>query len=107
MAIPHLSYPLRFANDRIATNEQDTNDDVVSCVAVVLLHHPGDRELMPEFGVLDLTFMKQPLDLATIIAAVDKWEPRAAQNFAQIQSSVDPLIVTVIDNIASRETAGV
>lgn len=104
--IPQFVWPFRLENNDFATAEQDSTEDVVSCVAVVLLHHPGDRELLPKFGTTDLTFQTQPIDVGQIIAAVDTWEPRAAQVLSQMADSLDPLIVQVVDDITTRESIG-
>jgi hypothetical protein len=70
---------------------------------VVLLHHPGDRELLPEFGIVDPTFQRGPIDIESVVQAVQKWEPRAVQAMVQ-QPTLDPMIVQIIDNISMGET---
>lgn len=76
MAIPHLALPLRLdGSGRFATNEQDSTEDVASCVAVVIGTPEGSRVEVPDFGCPRTEFAGPSPD--DIVAAVDDWEPRA------------------------------
>lgn len=77
MGIPHLAVP--FALDgrgHARTVEQDTVAEVGQCVAVLLATRPGDRLIVPGFGIDDPTF-DTGVDVDLIVDAVGKWEPRA------------------------------
>lgn len=75
--VPQFAFPFRFNPDgSVAVNEQDSLADVKACVAVILSYHVGDRPELPEFGIPDPTF-SETVDLGPILAAVERWEPRA------------------------------
>lgn len=78
MAIPHLAVP--FALDgrgHARTVEQDTVTEVGQCVAVLLATRPGDRLVVPGYGIDDRTFdTADGIDDESIADAVAEWEPR-------------------------------
>lgn len=75
--IPHLDWPVRIAsNGHLASNEQDSLDDIASCVAISLLTPPGWRDDEPEFGSR-LDFPVLPISLSDLQSSVEHDEPRA------------------------------
>lgn len=73
--VPHLALPLRMDRHGFAQVEQDTVDDVVQCVGVIVRTPVGAREVLPEFGIPDMTF--DAATIADLEDAVGLWEPRA------------------------------
>lgn len=52
-----LSFPFRLASDSgIATVEQGSDPEIDEAIAVALLVEPGERTLVPTFGVADPAF---------------------------------------------------
>lgn len=52
-----LSFPMRIqANGRLATVEQNSDDHLAEELAIICLSRPGERELVPEFGIDDPAF---------------------------------------------------
>ena len=96
--IPHFSVPFRFAHGRASVNEQDSVDEIASCVFTVMACPKGFRSELPEFGIPDPVFKQQPLDLAELAAAVELWEPRAetlltdAKNADELIAQIDVLV---------------
>lgn len=79
--IPHLDWPVRVgANGHLASNEQDSIDDIASCVAVSLLTPPGYRIDEPEFGSRP-DFPLLPLDISGLASQLARDEPRAQLDF--------------------------
>lgn len=75
--IPHLDWPVRIlANGHLASNEQDSIDDIATCVAVSLLTPPGWRDDEPDFGSR-LDFPLLPVNLSDLQSSVARDEPRA------------------------------
>lgn len=101
---PHFDFPFRFdrTTGQFATVEQDTFADVFNCVHVTVRTHPGQRDLLPEFGVLDLTFMEQPVDTGEMQAEIARWEPRAQVVFTQAADELDMLIARVSAYVQGR-----
>lgn len=54
--IPHLAWPFRMANRRLAQVEQDSLEDVQQNVLSYLSTERGARPLSPDFGLDDPTF---------------------------------------------------
>lgn len=76
--IPHFSLPFRRdLNGRAVVVEQDSDEEIVDCVEVLLSTEKGSREEIPEYGIPDQVFRQNGADLAQIGASIDRWEPRA------------------------------
>lgn len=72
-----IAVPVRFENGRLATVEQDSPGHIAQCVETVLRYEPGDREAEPDFGRSDAAFRRGGPAADAIVAAVERWEPRA------------------------------
>jgi phage baseplate assembly protein W len=90
---PHFALPLRYVNGSAVVNQQDTMDDITSCVLAICLTTPGDRDEMPDFGIEDPTFGAQQIPLAAIVAQIENWEPRATILATQAPDRLDGAIV--------------
>lgn len=74
---PHFSFPFQFEEmSGAATVEQDSYEDVLSCVAAVVVCPIGACSVLPTFGIPDSKFSGS-LDGGDVSAAVQYWEPRA------------------------------
>lgn len=77
--IPRLAWPLALGvNGQFAVVEQDGSSDIRQCITAIFYHRIGDRSDVPEMGVPDFTHTEQPLELAGVLAVLDRHEPRAA-----------------------------
>lgn len=76
--IPHFSFPFSFKGLNVHAREveQDTVDDVASCVAAVLLTRVGQYSDSPEFGTNDPVFIEGGIDPDEMMRVVEFWEPR-------------------------------
>lgn len=76
---PHLAVPFRIVGGRAATVEDGTLDEVTQNVRVILGTRPGERLVVPEFGLGDPTFGQagRTPSTADLVEAVAVWEPRA------------------------------
>jgi hypothetical protein len=75
---PHFSFPFTIAAGKVSVSEQDSPDEIASCVAVALSYVQGDRALRPTFGrPQNVNFSKRPIDVEALQAAVKQNEPRA------------------------------
>lgn len=69
-----LSFPLRVTpNGQFATVEQDSEDQSAELLAALVLTRPGERDLVPGFGVPDPTFVG--IDEAAIEGAAAVFGP--------------------------------
>ena len=83
--IPHLKFPLQLNGSSFAVVDQDSADDIVQCVEVLVGTTRGQRMELPEYGVADPTFA-DVIDVQDVINAVAEWEPRAT---VEADSSID------------------
>lgn len=80
--VPHFVMPFRFrytGGTRVeaAVAEQDSLDDIFSCVEVVARYTKGERLAQLDFGISDQTFSETDIDLDQVMAEIMEWEPRA------------------------------
>lgn len=54
--VPHIAWPFRVGDHRLATVEQDSIEDVQQNVYSYLSTERGERSLAPDFGLEDPTF---------------------------------------------------
>lgn len=99
---PHFDVPMRIFNGRYAVVEQDSVDDVANCVEVLLATHFGQRPEAPDFGVPDLTFKNQPLNIETIRDMIADGEPRAAVILRERPDAYDYLIERITIEVGVR-----
>jgi phage baseplate assembly protein W len=76
--IPHFASPFRIVAGSVATVEQDSDEDILGCVQVILRTDAGFRDEVPEFGVEELAFNQSDSVESDVIDAVRDWEPRVA-----------------------------
>lgn len=69
-----LSHPFRLAADgSVATVEDDTDEAKLEAVAVLVLTHKGERDLVPGYGMTDPTF--SDVDLAELNLGLADYGP--------------------------------
>lgn len=98
--VPHFALPFRFGvvssssgvGKAAVVDEQDSVDEIASCVMAILLCPLGYRVELPTFGLPDPTFSTPELDQKRIRTAIELWEPRAALLLDQHMDAVDELI---------------
>lgn len=91
---PHFALPFRFEPVKgvpeAAVHEQDTVDEIATCVEVVIRCPIGFRDELPEFGAPgDLVFSEAPPDLEAAKGCVARWEPRADADYDETGSAFD------------------
>jgi phage baseplate assembly protein W len=64
---------------KVATVEQDSEEEILACVEAVLSTRIGSRLEEPEFGIPDQLFELLPPNpnVDDVLAAIELWEPRA------------------------------
>lgn len=73
MSVQLISFPFRLrSNGRLATVEQDTDEHHAEELAVIILTHPGERDLVPDFGVNDPAY--ETLHEAEVAAQAELFE---------------------------------
>jgi phage baseplate assembly protein W len=100
VSIPHFSLPLRYVNGSAQVNEQDSIDDVVDCVFAIAVTNPGDRDELPDFGLLDMTFDQTPLPIDAVVTQITQWEPRAQLAIQSAPAQFDDALVNANVNVA-------
>lgn len=103
--IPHFDVPFRLLGSSFAQNEQGSSEDIFACVQAVVRYHPGERELLPEFGMADMAFSPRPVSGRELVEAVQRWEPRAALDVEERPEWYDLLADRLVVEVSKRETA--
>lgn len=92
-SIPHFAFPLIVANGgHMATVDQDSDEDILSCVYMALKTPVGSRPYVTDFGVDDYTFKQATDAYDDLLAQIQLSEPRAS---AYLSTEIDELIETV------------
>lgn len=100
---PQFAIPFRFDGATAVVVEQDTDEEIRSCVETVMRYRQGQREELPGFGVVDQTFLQGPtVDLAPYIAAAEKWEPRATALATAENITIEQLVSEVTVRVESE-----
>lgn len=89
--VPRLKWPINFIGGAAEIVEQDSDDEVMQCVALVLITIRGERIELPNFGLNSIAFA-QTVDIDGIRAAVAEWEPRAAVTLTESPDELDQMI---------------
>jgi len=95
-SVPHFDLPFRVNRGKVRVVEQDTYDDIFNCVHMAFKYFQGERLMIPTFGIPDMTFDLQPLDLKFMIAEVEHHEPRASLLMSQ---TVEELVARVMAEV--------
>lgn len=99
VSIPHFSLPFRYVNGSALVNEQDSIDDIADCVYAVCVTDPGDRDDLPDFGLVDPTFGLEPLNASAAQTQIETWEPRASVLIDMAPDQYDQSIVNAQVNV--------
>ena len=98
---PHFAFPFRRGlNGHVVVNEQDSDDDVIDCVEVLLRTNIGERLEEPDYGVIDQTFRMGGADVVYLRGVIAEWEERADIRFDQDEME------DIIDRIRLRIQGG-
>jgi len=87
--VPHLALPLRIVGERYVSVQQDTLDELVTCVGAITLFPLGYRVERPDFGVQSMEFDTHPLPVDDVEQAIEAWETRAIVHV--IEQPLNPL----------------
>ena len=80
----HLTWPLTVGDSGLlVTAPQNSDMEIASCMAVVLLWPQGTRDTDPEFGIADQVGLQGGASLAELRTALARYEPRAAETLTQ------------------------
>lgn len=101
---PQFAMPFRLnvAGTDALTVAEDSEDDVRSCVEVLIRTPVGFFEEAPELGGQPEPFEEGDVDLDEIQSAVSQWEPRADPLIEAHPDFLDALISNI--NIEARVT---
>jgi phage baseplate assembly protein W len=103
---PHFSLPLRYVNGSAQVNQQGSLDDIVDCIYAVCVTNPGDRDELPDFGLLDMTFDQEPLPTDAAVNQITQWEPRASVVIDAAPDRFDEALVNANVNVSLLQTQG-
>jgi hypothetical protein len=75
--IPHFdnNFVVNTTTQNFSTTSQNSQTEIANCVSVVLGTIPGQRSLVPYFGLEDLPINK--INVSDITQVINSWESRA------------------------------
>ena len=79
----HFQVPFAVVDGSTALVRQDSDAEISQCVRVLCETTPGDRQVVPDYGIDDETW--RPVDLvdgSEVMDALLEWEPRADADVA-------------------------
>lgn len=100
--LPTLLSPFTFINGVAHTAEQDSVQDVESCVYNTTVCPQGFRDDTPTFGVPEVLFDAQPANLNAFVAAIERWEPRASVDARQTLSTTGETTIVATVEVIQR-----
>jgi phage baseplate assembly protein W len=77
---PHFAHPFRVTGKSVAVVEQDTQQEIETCVRALLSTRLGSRMEEPEYGIPDQLFelLGPNPNVDAVLTAIEEWEPRAS-----------------------------
>lgn len=97
--IPHFAFPIKLdSNGHFSTVEQDSVEDILSCVYVALKTPVGTRPYVPDFGVDDFTFSSPVQGFSELLAQIQSSEPRAS---IDLQDQIENMVETIQVGVAN------
>lgn len=76
---PHFRFPFQFTSSgtRAQVVEQDSDEEIMDCIQVLLSTEIGERIELPDYGIADQTFRENGVNTAHIMAQIRRFEERA------------------------------
>ena len=96
---PHFNFPFQIFGGTVEAVEQDSVEDIANCVTAIIITPDTFRTDLDDFGLPDMTFMKQPLPAESFTQEILTQEPRAS-----ILMDIDP---SIIDDLIAEVTVQV
>lgn len=77
--IPHFKFPLKLAPNGVSLTvvDQDSDDEIIDCIEVLLLTELGERIEDPDYGIPDGAFTENGINETALQAAIIRIEDRA------------------------------
>ena len=104
--IPHFDFPFRFETHQggltASEVEQDSIEDISNCINVICLTPLGWFAESPNFGLPDLTFNQQPLNVSELSGVIVEQEPRAVLIIEEAPDRYDELVARIKVQVARR-----
>lgn len=93
--VPHFKFPFQLTSDgsRVQVTKQDSDEEIMDCIEVLLATEVGERVEMTDYGILDQVFRENGVDVAHIMSQIRIFEERA--NVQLEPSQIEHLIQNV------------
>lgn len=95
IAAPHPSAPFTIGRDGTVVVEQGSDENITSNIYNIAVCVKGFRDDLPEFGVPDITFTRNPPDVEVLQRALERWEPAANLELESHRTAVAEAEVTI------------
>lgn len=100
---PQFALPFRLGDDDQPLEvEQDSAEEVASCVETLMRTPIGFLEEEPDYGIIDPTFEEGAVDIVELQSAISQWEERADALIDEQPDFLDQLARRVTINVQVR-----
>jgi phage baseplate assembly protein W len=108
VSIPHMSYPWRMVTQPDGTlavnvDEQDSIDEILSCVQEIVVCPLGAWIDQPSFGMPSSVFAQAPVGTGGLTQAITRWEPRATAVAREYPDLVSRSIRNISVDVSSNQ----
>ena len=100
--LPHFSLPFTLSAAGAVVVEQDSLDEIATCVEVVLRCPIGHRLEAEDFGRPDPEFAQAPVPTEGLTQAINTWEPRAESVLAESGDSYVEAVRRIAVNLQAQ-----
>lgn len=104
--VPHLAFPFRWGpNGHAVELEQDSEEEIVNCVQLILACDVESLIDQPDFGITDPTFTLNP-NILLLQHQIESWEPRATLDLSNDLDTSDFTIQDIHIQVKAGDIGG-
>jgi phage baseplate assembly protein W len=104
---PHFLLPMTHnTNGDVLVLEQDTVEEIVQCIEVLIGFPIGSNRNVPTFGTPDITFKSlsaSAINSDQLKTAILQWEERAAMSIDDVPILTDDLIQQILIRVGTSD----
>jgi hypothetical protein len=91
---------------KVLVHEQDTAEEIIQCIEVLIAYPIGAHRNVPDFGTPDPTFKSSgTADISSdqLKTAILQWEERAAMSIGGVPLLTDDLIQQILSRVGTSD----
>lgn len=92
---PHALSPFTIGAAGTVVTEEGSVENIKSSAYNILVCDVGFRDDVPTFGVPDITFQTEPIDLSQLQEPIETWEPNANLELEEHAGAIGEAIIEI------------